>query len=67
MYQIVKEFKEVHIECGLPQPFKGKNVIVLADANQEELKHIYEVVGNRTHVEKIAKKPNAKPRSKAKY
>lgn len=52
MYKILKEFKGIRLDHSLSELFNGKSVINLNTASQEELKHVYEVVGNHTHIEK---------------
>ena len=57
MYKIKKEYKAIEIIQYLPVEFEGEMSISLASASQEELEHIYEVVGATKHIERIGEKP----------
>jgi len=50
MYKFNEKFKGQFVKAYLPKKFKGKDVIFLETATQEELKHVYEEVGNTNHV-----------------
>lgn len=52
-YKIVKEFRKLkRITAHLPKSFNGKSTIDIITATEEELEHIYEVIGNHKHIEK---------------
>ncbi len=50
MYAFNKKFEGQNVKVFLPKKFNGKSEIFLQTATQEELEHVYEVIGNKTHV-----------------
>lgn len=50
MYAFNKKYLGQSVRQGLSKKFNGKDIIWLETATQEELKHVYEVVGNHTHI-----------------
>lgn len=50
MYSFNKQFAGQEVTQYLVKPFKGKTMIYLETATQEELEHVFETVGNHKHV-----------------